>query len=340
MARMPRWGNAGRTGSLARYAGIAAVAYALTVAVLGIYWSLQPSLFDVDARAAERAAAMGRDRVTGFTTTATLIELAETLLGKPGGFLSNDVFPPAILIDDMRNWEFGVLVQIRDLSRVMRNDLSRSQSQSREDPDLARAEGKFFFDNSSWIFPQTEDEYRDGIGYTEDYLARLSDRAQPDAQFYERADSLRIYLAQVETRLGSLSQRLSSAVEQQQFDLGLAGETAGRQSTPSAGDQEIRTPWLEIDDVFHEARGQTWALIHILRAMEVDFRDVLSDKNALVSLRQIIRKLEATQQQVWSPMVLNGSGFGLVANHSLVMASHIARANAAIIDLRRLLSEG
>jgi hypothetical protein len=39
-------------------------------------------------------------------------------------------------------------------------------------------------------------------------------------------------------------------------------------------------------------------------------------------------------------MVMNGSGFGLVANHSLVMASYIARANAGIIDLRGLLTQG
>ena len=39
-------------------------------------------------------------------------------------------------------------------------------------------------------------------------------------------------------------------------------------------------------------------------------------------------------------MVLNGDGFGLVANHSLVMASYISRANAAIIDLRNLLQQG
>jgi hypothetical protein len=39
-------------------------------------------------------------------------------------------------------------------------------------------------------------------------------------------------------------------------------------------------------------------------------------------------------------MVLNGDGFGLLANHSLVMASYIARANAAIIDLRNLLQQG
>ena len=55
---------------------------------------------------------------------------------------------------------------------------------------------------------------------------------------------------------------------------------------------------------------------------------------------QIIRELEGTQEAVWSPMILNGSGFGLLANHSLVMASYISRANAAIIDLRDLLSQG
>ena len=59
-----------------------------------------------------------------------------------------------------------------------------------------------------------------------------------------------------------------------------------------------------------------------------------------MSLRQIIRELEATQQSLSSPMVLNGDGFGIFANHSLVMASYISRANAAVIDLRRLLEQG
>jgi len=39
-------------------------------------------------------------------------------------------------------------------------------------------------------------------------------------------------------------------------------------------------------------------------------------------------------------MIFNGEGFGVLANHSLVMASYISRANAAIIDLRELLSKG
>ena len=105
-------------------------------------------------------------------------------------------------------------------------------------------------------------------------------------------------------------------------------------------DEELQTPWMELDDVFYEARGQTWALIQLLRAAEVDFREVLEDKNARVSVQQLIRELEPTQDPMWSPVILNGTGFGMLANHSLVMASYISRANAAIIDLRRLLSQG
>ena len=97
---------------------------------------------------------------------------------------------------------------------------------------------------------------------------------------------------------------------------------------------------MELDDIFYEARGTTWALIHLLRAIEIDFKDILEKKNALVSLQHIIRELEPTQETLWSPIILNGSGLGLVANHSLVMGSHISRAYAAIIDLRRLLEDG
>ena len=80
--------------------------------------------------------------------------------------------------------------------------------------------------------------------------------------------------------------------------------------------------------------------MHFLKAVEIDFNDVLAKKNARVSVQQIIRELEASQASLWSPMILNGDGFGLLANHSLVMANYISRANAALIDLNDLLSQG
>ena len=323
-----------------RWIGRAVLLYLLLAVLVGMYWSIAPSQFDVEQRAADFAAERGLEVVTGSTTTAALIGVAETLLDKPGGFIRNDVMPPGVWLDNIPNWEYGALIQVRDLSRAMRESYSRSQSQSKEDPDLAQAEPLFNFKADSWMLPASEREYRDGIRRLESYAVRLADPAKADAQFYARADNLAYWLATVETRLGSLSQRLSASVGQRRINTDLAGDAEARQATPSPADTMVRTPWLEIDDVFYTARGSTWALIHFLRAAEIDFADVLQKKNARVSLRQIIRELEATQETVWSPMVLNGSGFGFVANHSLVMASYISRANAAIIDLRRLLSDG
>jgi hypothetical protein len=148
--------------------------------------------------------------VTGYTTAATVARLAESLLDKRGGYLSNDIFPPGVWLDNVPSWEFGVLVQIRDMSREMRLDFSRSQSQSAEDADLSEAEGKFYWDNASWVFPDTEGEYRKGIQYLERYMHRLADPNHPDAEFYPRADNLRNWLAVY--RRASAASRSASAV--------------------------------------------------------------------------------------------------------------------------------
>jgi len=322
-------------------ARIAAGAVALYFAVcigLGWWWDSEPEGFDVMESATDHAGERGRTVISGYTATATVITLAGNLLDKRGGYLSNDLMPPGVWMDNIPNWEFGVLTQLRDVARSFRIDLSRSQSQSTEDPDLSIAEGKFFFDNSSWAFPPSEREYREATALFESYLTRLAGERPPKARFYARADNLAQYLQGVETRLGSLSQRLSASVGKRPLDL--PGNALPTPLAPVPQEADTKTPWFEIDDVFYEARGQAWALIHILRALEHDFADVLADKNARVGMQQIIRELEPTQNTVWSPFILNGSGLGFLANHSLVMASHISRASAGISDLRRLLSQG
>ena len=320
--------------------GLFCITILLLIILLMFLWSKEPARFDVNTNAQEVAEEMGVQVVNGFTTTATLSRLVETLLDKSGGFIKNDKMPPGILMDNIPNWEFGVLVQSRDMALALRNDLSRSQSQSSEDIDLVNAVTKFHTDTQLWILPPAEGQYREGIESLNKYLERLAKPSESNAQFYSRADNLVDWLGLVKKRLGSLSQRLSASVGKEQINTDLAGDAEAKQSTPNASSNYIKTSWSEIDDVFYEARGQTWALIHLLKAAEVDFKDVLRSKNALISLRQIIRELEGTQQAMWSPIILNGKGFGFVTNHSLVMASYISRANAALIDLERLLQQG
>ena len=330
----------GGSGVIGKLVVALLVVYLLITMVLGIYWSSEPDTFSVRDHTRTLASTMDREPVTGFATTATMIRIAETLLDKPGGYISNDIAPPGLWMDNMPNWEYGVLVQLRDLSRAMRKDISRSQSQSAEDPDLTIAEPQFHFDSESWAIPSTENEYRRGINALKRYLNRLSDPAQADAQFFARADNLNNWLADLETRLGSLSRTLSESVGKASVSDAVANLNPDDPLAEETGGEDVKTSWTKIDDVFYEARGSAWALLHIFRAVEVDFRKVLQDKNAMASVKQIIIELEGTQASMWSPVILNGSGFGVLANHSLTMAAYLSRANAAISDMRDLLSRG
>ena len=321
----PRWAKG----------GAAAVGVVLLVFILiSIYWSRTPDVFWVNHTVDEERI------VVGYSTTDTLIRVAKTLLDKPGGYLNNDRMPPSVFLDNIPNWEIGVLQQVRDLARVIRNDYSRSQSQSREDEDVRDAEQAFFIDNNSWIFPRSEAEYRKAIDGFRSYRDRLSDDNDMDAQFFARADNLREWLAQVEKRLGSLTRRLGDSVATNRINEALALDPSAEASNPQPDKVDVRTSWFEVDDVFFEARGTAWALVHFFRAVEFDFAHVLEDKNANASVRQIIRELESSLQPLHSPVILNGSGYGFFANHSLVMANYLARANAAVINLRELLDQG
>jgi len=106
---------------------------------IAVYWSIEPARFNVVTNAKETAQARNEKMVTGYTTTSTLITVASTLLDKQGGYLSNDVMPPSVIMDDMPAWEYGALEMVRDLALSMRKDFSRSQSQSTEHEALKKA---------------------------------------------------------------------------------------------------------------------------------------------------------------------------------------------------------
>ncbi|MBT8094905.1 MAG: DUF2333 family protein [Gammaproteobacteria bacterium] len=307
--------------------------FLLLMFVIGFLASREPDIFWVNRSADPENA------IVGYSTVDTLIRVAETLLDKNCGYLTNDKLPPFVILDNIPSWELGVVNQLRDLGRVMRDDYTRSQSQSKEDPDVAEGAPKFFYDNNSWVFPTTESEYRDGIEFFQEYRERLV-AGDPGTVFYARADNLREWLSQVEKRLGSLTRRLGNSVARSRINEDLAGETAAEAAGSQPDTVDVRTSWWKTDNIFFEARGTAWALVHFFRAAEFDFAHVLQDKNAEASVRQIIRELEASLATLRSPMILNGGGYGLTANHSLVMANYLARANAAVINLRELLDQG
>ena len=310
------------------------------IGLTGFVVSREPKLFDPVKVTQAQVPAEMQALPSGSILTATVMEIGDTLLSKSGGFITNDVAPPFSLLDNMPSWEYGVLTELRDTVRAMRNDFGRAQSQSVEDRDLVTADAQFHFSPNSWMLP-SDSSVRSGVEALERYFDRLTDARPGNARFFARADNLNFYLATVEKRLGNISQRLSASAQLPALD---------SRAEPDAVDESVQpggtalglgeVSWWDADNIFFEARGYLWALVHTLKALEQEFAPLLASKQATVPMHEIILKLELAQQRIWSPVILTNSGFGVLTNHSLVLASYLSRANAAIIDLRTLLSEG
>jgi hypothetical protein len=307
-------------------AGLFLITYLIVVIILGIYWSRSPGMYDVREQALSLVKSNPPELVTGNATTATAIRIGETLLDKPGGYLTNDVSPPGLYLDNMPNWEFGALTAWRDLLNALRNDFSRAQSQSVENKDLEIAQPQSNYQSDSWLLPSTSRSIAPASTpsiVTTRALRHQCDRC-PVLRPRRQSDHL--------SRSGRKAPRQPGAAPVLCGRSGPSRDRPGRrsqrrQSTPVPTQTQTKTPWMQIDDIFFEARGYTWALLHALQAMEIDFASVLEDKNATVSLEQITRELRNTQNTIWSPLILNGTGFGPMANHSLVMASPISRGS-------------
>ena len=127
------------------------------VTLAGMWWfNHEPPLFDPVDSARQHAAAHGHAPATGFATTSALIDVTDVLLNKRGGYLSNDVMPPWVLLDHVPIWEFGALSQMRDRARARRKVCWRSQTLAAADPDLEEAEPRVRADSGRWMPPATD----------------------------------------------------------------------------------------------------------------------------------------------------------------------------------------
>lgn len=322
--------------------------YAVVTAALGVYWCQQPPPLDVHALAQAQSSETSAPPVPGSTFVATTIAVAETLLNKPGGFLHNDRLPPGVLVDNCPSWECGVIMALRDALRALRNDFSRTQTQSAENLDLKRADLQFAIDPKCWIMPAAEDEYQKGIDALKRYLDALNNGRVMNGRFSVRADNLAEYLALVEKRLGNFGLRLSAnttAGAMPSFAHAGKADRAESAAAPAEDAMIDEAPlhWTapeRIDNVFYCARGYSWAFRHFMQALRIDFAPVVADKTAGPTMAQIERDLRGASKPMRSPLVLMGSGYGFLANHSMVLSSYIARVNAAVLDLRLLLQQG
>lgn len=269
----------------------------------------------------------------GAASTSALIHAIDTLVNKSGGYVSSGILFKLGVHDNMSYWEQGVRGASYDFAHSMYLDFSRQNSNSDEDPALKMNVGKLNYNPYSFWFPSSQSEYKEAMDAIRDYQLRMLDESNP-TQFVARVGTLVPWLKLTEARLNSYSNRLSNSVESKTIDTNLVGEVAADQSTQSVEQVIVqRTPWLQIDDVYWEARGTVWALTHFFKAIQVDFETPLKTKNNEQAIDQIIVELDAALFDMTSPMILNGGEGGLTANYSSTMSNRITRANNGIKNL-------
>ena len=147
---------------------------------------------------------------------------------------------------------------LREGTTALRNHFAYDKSQSVEDNDIAWAEPYFYYRLDSWALPSTESEYKKGIKFLHIYMQRLqySDSNKEQSKFYPYAENLRIYFDAIIKRLSNMSTRLNVNAT---------------------------------NITFYETQGSSWALLHILQGIKVDFDKIFKNKP---SLFKFINKLE------------------------------------------------
>ncbi|QEM81480.2 DUF2333 family protein [Halomonas binhaiensis] len=298
-----------------------AILVIVVVAGLTIWWSLAPSRFDVNAATLERREAASAD-AKGAMAVATLAEVVDTLLDKPGGYLRDDILPPGLLMDNMSSWEAGVLSQARLLGAA----LPKLDAQAGE--SVAQVNELLQGDDSQWFGTSTGKRLADASTQLDTYLAQFSTQG---GSVFDSA-GLKPWLESVRDELQRITLRLSASVE----DIDSLKEMG-----ISVADvpQDADVPWYHVDNDFHQARGEAWALILLLEAVYRDEQGVIAAAGLDNNWQRLLAELERTQRQLWSPVVLRGSGFGIFANYPLTMAHQLSRAGITLDMLIDDMSE-
>lgn len=109
--------------------GVLVLIVLVVLFILGAWWGSEPDQFNVQEEALLRAKETNNTEMpVGYTYANTLAHIAEVLLHKPGGYITNDVAPPGVFLDNISSWEFGALVMRPRVTARYSRVISRSCS--------------------------------------------------------------------------------------------------------------------------------------------------------------------------------------------------------------------
>jgi hypothetical protein len=231
-------------------------------------------------------------------------------------WVANDpFFLPGSLLDNMPEFQQGIVAAISRFALELTDQVGRTRGSSQADPDLDRAAGLLRYPGTIWIFDfrtswaptaSSEQQYRQAVAALRTYNQRLS---QGQAVFETRADNLLATLDRIAADIGSSSATLDHQLK-----------TAGF------------WPDFAADNLFYATKGRLYAYFLLLRALQVDFANVIRERQLGSAWNQTVESFrEAAALQPW--VVVNG------APDAQFMPSHLASQGFFLLRARTQLRE-
>lgn len=239
-------------------------------------------------------------------------------------WVPNNPFPfPSSLLDNMPNFQLGLMSAISRFAVEMTDSLGRSRGSSQVDPDLDKASGLLKYDGTLWVWEPSisllptanaESQYEAGMKALDSYNKRL---AAGGATFDRRADNLIALLDRIAADLGSTSAILAERAE------------------------DSNAGWFDTkaDDIFYNAKGRLYGYYMILNALGTDFENVIAERNATTLWQNMLGSLRIAAGM--NPLIVsNGAPDGLLfPNHLAAEGFYLLRARTELRELSSVLTK-
>ena len=249
----------------------------------------------------------------GEIYATTLAEIVDHELHTGFGWRPNDLFiwGPALMADNNANRQIGIIMAVRESTRVFKDDLTKISS-NEYDPNLIIADTDFRNDAEKWILPSAERKYADGVVHLRLYVAGLHANPETSRELNQRNVEL-VTLFEAWTDL-----------------LGDAHAMLYMQQNPDGS--PIR-PWQD-DNYFYHAQGYAHVMYYLMLAIKREYHQSQTIKPVVGQLfdETIVPLHDAAMLKPL--IVLNGSPSGIFANHRRNLDSYISEARQKMFSIR------
>lgn len=257
----------------------------------------------------------------GSHAVAVSVALIEREVNGHGWVANDPIFKPGALLDNMPNFQQGIISAIARFSYELVDQLGRTRGSSAVDTDLQEVSGLLQYAGDIWWWnPSTsllpvatsEQQYTKAMEQMIVYNERL---ARGAAVFEKRSDNLLATLDRISLDLGASSASIDTYVKSGfgcVFDFGA-------------------------DDLFFNVKGQAYAYRLILKALRKDFAEIIETRDIATSWDEMEMSFDSIISM--DPIIISNcevDGF-FFQNHLAAEGFYLLRARTQLKEITNIL---